>query len=205
MNPVKVDWRSMSPAPVIGVDEVGRGCLAGPVCAGAVIFKDLHDPFLDQYDDSKKLSEIRREQLAKIIRSHHVVGIGVATVDEIEKYNILRASLLAMKRAVLSLEAKTGHLMVDGTYQVPGLKDFAQSTFVKGDQRSNLIAAASIVAKVFRDELMKDYAKEFPVYGFDANKGYGSQAHLEALRAHGPTKIHRLSFKGVGEIPPGGW
>ena len=193
----KVNWENFLPAPVVGVDEVGRGCLAGPVCAGAVIFLDKSDPHLDAYDDSKKLSEARRTILAKNIYHYHQVGIGIASVEEIEEFNILRASLLAMKRAVLSLKLARGHLLIDGTFKIPDMSAFKQSTFAKGDQRSNLIAAASIVAKVYRDEMMGDYATEFPQYGFSSNKGYGSQAHLDALKEHGPTKIHRLSFRGV--------
>ena len=193
----RVDWKIFSPAPVIGVDEVGRGCLAGPVCAGAVIFVNLEDPNIENYDDSKKLSEPRRTKMAEAIWENHAVGIGIASVEEIEKFNILRASLLAMKRAVMNLNVSSGHLLIDGIYKIPGLDKFKQSTFTKGDQRSNLIAASSIVAKVHRDQLMSEYATEFPVYGFASNKGYGSKTHLEALKAHGPTKIHRLSFRGV--------
>lgn len=195
-----VDWRSFSPAPVVGVDEVGRGCLAGPVYAAAVCLKS--DEAVQNLTDSKLLSEKRREELFPEILKHHWVGIGFATVEEIDEINIFQASLLAMKRAVHELEKQmqtvTGHLLVDGSFKVPGLT-CKQTTLVKGDLRCSSISAASIVAKVTRDRLMKDLSKEFPKYGFESHKGYASPIHKKAIEEAGPCRVHRRSFSGVKE------
>lgn len=193
----KVDWQKFSPGPIIGVDEVGRGCLAGPVYAAAVIFKS--DILADKVTDSKLLSEDRREELATLINKEHFVGIGSASVEEIDEINILQASLLAMKRAIENLNIKTGHVLIDGNMKIPGLKNFEQTTFVKGDLRVAPISAASIVAKVARDRLMKDFGVKYPVYGFEAHKGYSTPVHKESIVTHGPCSIHRKSFAGVKE------
>jgi ribonuclease HII len=145
----KIDYKIFEPAPIIGVDEVGRGCLAGPVYAAAVIFKT--DLLQDLVTDSKLLTEKRREELAEIILKEHHVGIGSATVDEIDEINILNAALLAMKRAIESLGVLSGHVLVDGNKKIPNLNGFHQTTIVKGDLRVAPISAASIVAKVTRD------------------------------------------------------
>lgn len=197
-----IDWRSFSsddPAHlVIGVDEVGRGCLAGPVYAAAVSFNS--DILSDLVTDSKLISEKRRNELAKEILAHHQVGLGFATVEEIDELNILQASLLAMKRAVETLGASQGHLLIDGNKKIPGMsKSFLQTTIVKGDLRVALISAASIVAKVTRDNLMKELGLQYPHYGFEVHKGYSTVIHKTSIAAHGPCIVHRKSFSGVKE------
>lgn len=189
-------WRELRPQPVIGVDEVGRGCLAGPVYAGAVIIPKGFDT--SNITDSKKLSEKEREKLSSRIFLNCSVGIGFATVQEIEEFNILWASLLAMERAVESLGQKEGHVLVDGNKKIPGLV-FKQTTLVKGDLRAEPVAAASIVAKVCRDRLMKEFGKQYPDYGFEKHKGYGTIKHREIIMEKGPLKIHRNGFSGVKE------
>lgn len=193
----KIEWRDFSPTPIIGVDEVGRGCLAGPVYAAAVIFKS--DALNDLVTDSKLLSEKRREELADLILKEHIVGIGSASVEEIDEINILNASLLAMKRAVEKLGVKSGHVLVDGNKKIPNLKGFEQSTIVKGDLRVAPISAASIVAKVTRDRLMKDLGAQYPHYGFEVHKGYSTPVHKQSIVDHGPCIVHRRSFAGVKE------
>lgn len=193
----KVDWRSFSPGPVIGVDEVGRGCLAGPVYASAVIFRS--DILSDLVTDSKLLSEKRRDELAEQIIKEHHVGIGYATVEEIDQINILQASLLAMKRAVEQLKVKGGHVLIDGNQRIPNLLGFKQTTVIKGDLRVATISAASIVAKVTRDRLMAELGETLPHYGFSSHKGYSTQAHKAAIAQHGPCFAHRKTFAGVKE------
>lgn len=180
---------------------MGRGCLAGPVYAAAAYLRsDLH---VEYFTDSKLLSEKRREELAILIEQDHMVSIGTASVEEIDELNILQASLLAMKRAVESLAGKLGvqvaHLLIDGNQRIPDLKGFVQTPIVKGDLRASPISAASIVAKVARDRWMKELGKEFPQYGFERHKGYGSQEHRRSIEQHGPCGYHRKSFGGVKE------
>jgi ribonuclease HII len=193
----KIEWSKFSPAPIIGVDEVGRGCLAGPVFAAAVIFQS--EDLVDLVTDSKLISEIRREEMAEQIMALHLVGIGSASVQEIDEMNILNASLLAMKRAVLNLKVKSGHVLVDGNKMIPGLAKFEQTTIVKGDLRVAPISAASIVAKVTRDRLMKDLGVEFPHYGFEVHKGYSTAVHMQSIIEHKPCLHHRRTFAGVKE------
>lgn len=194
----KVDWRKYSPEPVIGVDEVGRGCLAGPVYAAAVIFKS--DNLSDVVTDSKLISEDRRDELAELILKEHQVGIGYATVEEIDELNILQASLLAMKRAIEQLGVPAGHVLIDGNMKIPGLAtEFQQTTLIKGDLRAAPISAASIVAKVARDRLMKELGARYPKYGFEVHKGYSTPNHKENIVTHGPCLMHRKSFAGVKE------
>lgn len=193
----KINWREFSPTPIIGVDEVGRGCLAGPVYAAAVIFKS--DALSDMVTDSKLISEKRRDEMAELILQEHEVGIGFATVEEIDELNILNASLLAMKRAVEQLGVKKGHVLVDGNKKIPNLRGFDQTTVVKGDLRVAPISAASIVAKVTRDRLMKDLGAQYPHYGFEVHKGYSTPVHKQSIVAHGPCIVHRRSFAGVKE------
>ncbi|QDK45431.1 ribonuclease HII [Bdellovibrio sp. ZAP7] len=193
----KVEWRDFSPTPVIGVDEVGRGCLAGPVYAAAVIFES--EDLQDLVTDSKLLSEERREELAILIKAKHKVGIGSASVEEIDELNILQASLLAMKRAIEALGVTSGHVLVDGNQKIPNLNGFHQTTVIKGDLRVAPISAASIVAKVTRDNLMKDLGVKFPVYGFEGHKGYSTPVHKQSIVEHGPCDHHRKSFAGVKE------
>lgn len=196
-----IDWRLFSPAPVIGVDEVGRGCLVGSVYAAAVIFNssELSANLKGQLTDSKLVSEKRRNDLAAFILSEHKVGIGFATAAEIDSLNILKASLLAMKRAVEKLQVTSGHLLVDGNQRIPGLSGFQQTTVVKGDLRVEVISAASIVAKVARDQVMKDLGEKYPEYGFEKHKGYSTLQHKEAIAKYGPCFEHRRTFAGVKE------
>lgn len=198
----KVDWLSIKPSPVIGVDEVGRGCLAGSVYAAAVILSSEIDRFEWYQDltDSKKLSESRREELANKIISTQQVSIAFATVEEIDEINILKASLLAMHRAVLGLKVRFGHVAVDGNFKIPNLKNFEQTCFIKGDLRVSPISAASIVAKVARDQYMKELSINVPQYGFDIHKGYGTPQHRDLIKQFGPSLFHRKTFAGVKEF-----
>lgn len=185
------------PKPVIGVDEVGRGCLAGRVYAGAVILN--HTKNLELFRDSKVLSAIRREEISKIILAEHQVGIGFATVEEVDRINIFQASLLAMKRAILELGIKSGHIVVDGKFPIPKMKGFLQTTLIKGDSRAAPVSAASIVAKVARDKYMADLGEKFPQYGFDRHKGYSTADHKSTIAKFGPCPEHRKTFRGVAE------
>lgn len=191
-------WENLSPHPIIGVDEVGRGCLAGPVYAAAVI---LQNPgkFKNHYKDSKTLSASRREELALEIESHHLVGLGFATVEEIDQHNILQATFIAMKRALARLQVKAGHVIVDGSQKIPTLKNLQQTCLIKGDQRALPVAAASILAKVHRDKLMCELDQAMPEYGFAQHKGYGTEEHRAAIIKFGPSLIHRRTFSGVKE------
>ncbi|MEE1219386.1 MAG: ribonuclease HII [Ruminococcus sp.] len=176
---------------VCGVDEAGRGPLAGPVCAAAVILPN--DTIIEGVNDSKKLSEKKREMLFDIIKEQALsYCIAFATVEEIEEYNILNATMLAMKRAVEGLEIKADYAMIDGN-RLPPL-DIAGECIVKGDAKSMSIACASILAKVSRDRLLYEYAKEYPQYHFDKHKGYGTKLHTQALKEFGPCPYHRASF-----------
>lgn len=184
---------------VIGVDEVGRGPLAGPVVAAAVSFdKALVVDWWNEIKDSKKLSAAKREATAEQILRFALTGIGQAEVFEIENLNILQASLLAMKRAVLNLgvDLENAHVVVDGKFLIPELYAKEQQALVKGDGLVHSVAAASILAKVTRDRLMQAYAQTFPLYGFEANKGYGTSSHILAIQQHGLSPIHRPSFCG---------
>lgn len=187
-------------APLVGVDEVGRGCLAGPVVAAAVSFR-LGSPVPEGLTDSKLLSEKQRDKLFPLIVEHHHYGIGIASVEEVDEINILQASFVAMKRALVEMRGRgcvPGFVLVDGHMEIPGL-DCAQAPVVKGDLRVSMIAAASIIAKVSRDRMMRDYDMEHPGYGFAKHKGYASEVHRTAIREKGPCLIHRRSFSGVKE------
>lgn len=196
-----VDWRALAKGTIIGVDEVGRGCLAGPVYSAAVILQS--DEACEGLTDSKLLSPMRRKEISTLILRHHLVGIGIATVEEIDELNILQASLLSMKRAVSALEVSSGLVLVDGNQKIPHLSVFKQQTFIKGDLRVAPISAASIVAKVARDEWMQQMAEDFPHYGFQDHKGYATQVHKEAIKRLGPCQWHRKSFRGVKEYIAG--
>jgi ribonuclease HII len=179
-----------------GVDEVGRGCLFGPVVAAAVLLPEAALSALARagVTDSKALSATRRQSLAQEIRALAVdCRIGYASVREIDRLNILQASLLAMRRAILRLSPAPHLCLIDGNQRVPELA-YAQETWVKGDQRSLEIAAASIVAKVWRDELIQRLAQRYPGYDLARNKGYGTAAHRRGLQQLGPTAQHRRSF-----------
>ena len=176
---------------VCGVDEAGRGPLAGPVCAAAVILPE--GVIIDGVNDSKKLSEKKRESLFDVIREQTLAySIAYATVDEIEEINILNATMLAMRRAIDGLEIKADYAMIDGN-KIPPI-DIDAECIVKGDAKSMSIACASILAKVSRDRLLYKYAEEYPMYGFDKHKGYGTKVHREAILKYGPCPYHRKSF-----------
>ena len=180
---------------VAGVDEVGRGCLAGPVVAAACIL-DCSKPLHKKLNDSKKLAPAVREEIAEQLKSETVCfGIGQVEADEIDRINILEATKKAMKLAIADLETPADFLLIDAIQ----LRDLPlpQRAIIKGDSICASIAAASILAKTYRDRLMADYDAEFPHYGFAGHVGYGTAAHLAALRKHGPCRIHRKSFRGV--------
>lgn len=181
---------------IAGVDEVGRGCLFGPVVAAAVILPKsaLNQLTVDGVKDSKKLTSARRSKLTVDIQQVALDWkIGVASVAEIDRINIFHASLLAMKRAVNKLKVQPELCLVDGKWSIPDLV-IPQQTIVKGDERSLTIAAASIIAKVWRDELILRLAKKYPLYDLAKNKGYGTRQHLIALQKYGPSPLHRTSF-----------
>ena len=184
---------------VAGVDEVGRGALFGPVVAAAVILPmsaadELVSTMGGCIKDSKKLSGTTRQKLAEYIQQVALAwNIGCADNNEIDQLNILQASLLAMKRAVLGLKVQPEVCLVDGKWLLPDLP-MPQQTLVKGDERSPVIAAASIVAKVWRDELIAGLATKYTVYDLANNKGYGTEQHIKALQQHGPSPLHRMSF-----------
>ena len=176
---------------ICGVDEAGRGPLAGPVCAAAVILPPNAE--IPGLNDSKKLTDKRRRELFPIIKEQAVAyGIGLASHEEIDQINILQATYLAMERALAQLSIKPELALIDGNRA----KDFGipVQTVVKGDSLSASIAAASILAKVTRDDLMTQVAEEYPEYQFDIHKGYGTKAHYEALTAYGPSPVHRMTF-----------
>lgn len=180
---------------VIGVDEAGRGPLAGNVVAAAVILKEYTNE-LDEINDSKQLSEKKREKLYDIIMKHFYVGVGEASPAEIDEINILNATFLAMRRALRNLQKKSNidHLvLVDGNFKI---REYAgkQEAVIKGDAKSLSIAAASIIAKVTRDREMIEEGKKYPEYHFEKHKGYGTKTHREALEKHGAVSIHRKSF-----------
>lgn len=195
---------------VIGIDEAGRGPLAGPVVAAAVCYKDplfvIPEAFAKEFAlirDSKKLSEQQREKIFSFIEEHFFVGIGLARNDVIDRVNILQATFLAMKGAFTMLRKKLpqeklegGILLVDGNQPIPNIS-YEQETITGGDGTVKSIAAASIIAKVTRDRIIEAYDKEYPGYGFAKHKGYGTKTHMDALRRLGPCPIHRMSFKPV--------
>jgi len=177
-----------------GVDEAGRGPLAGPVVAAAVILPERFE--IPGLDDSKKLTHRQRVAvLERIISSALAFAVGIVHHEEIDRINILRASLRAMEIAVNTLERKPDFLLIDGNQKTSLL--IPQETVIKGDSRCCSIAAASIVAKVRRDELMDEYHEIYPEYNFRSHKGYPTREHLEAIRKYGPCPIHRRSFRGV--------
>lgn len=179
---------------VAGIDEVGRGPLAGPVVAAAVVLPP--DVDLPAVRDSKELKPSQREACCReILSCASDVGLGCIGPSEIDRINILQATFQAMLLAVQALKSPPDFLLIDGPYKLR--MEIHQEGIPKGDKRSLSIAAASIVAKVHRDRLLSDYHQRYPMYGFDRNKGYGTAQHLQALREYGPCPIHRLSFRGV--------
>ncbi|MEA2040171.1 MAG: ribonuclease HII [Thermodesulfobacteriota bacterium] len=179
---------------IAGVDEAGRGPLAGPVVAAAVIVSEGEQ--LAGIQDSKKMTEKARENAFPVIlRQSVATGIGVVSHKYIDEFNILKASLEAMRQAVIALNTQTEFLLVDGIHEVP--LQVPQWCLKKGDQVSRSISAASVLAKVYRDRIMRSYHEMYPMFGFDQNKGYGTPRHLAALRQYGKSPLHRISFRGV--------
>ena len=181
---------------VAGTDEAGRGPLAGPVVAAAVVLPRRCNYHI--YLDSKVLTaERRQELLVELFAIKALVGVGICEAEEIDRLNILRASLLAMKKGLEALAVRADFVLVDGRFPVPVL--LPQQTLIKGERRSASIAAASIVAKETRDRLMVEYHRSYPLYNFDRHKGYPTVEHRRLLKEHGPCPIHRRTFKGVRE------
>ena len=179
-----------------GVDEVGRGCLAGPVVSAAVILKETVNFKL--LKDSKKISFKRRIQIAEHIKLHSTFAIGMATVEEILDINILQAALLSMKRAIDQLTVKPELILIDGNFAPQGIKNF--KTIINGDEKIKSISAASIIAKVYRDELMIKLSEKFQNYAWERNFGYGTKAHMEGLKKFGITSHHRKGFKPIHKM-----
>ncbi len=182
---------------IAGVDEVGRGSLIGPVYAAAVILKKNLDK--KKLKDSKKLNKKNREILEKYIKKNSYWSIGSASLKEIEKFNILNASLLAMKRAIKKLNKKPSQILIDGN-KIPKMKNYNLKCIVKGDEKIAEISAASIIAKVARDKLITKMSKKFTEYAWDKNAGYGTKLHLIAIRKFGVTKYHRKTFDPIHNI-----
>ena len=179
---------------IAGVDEVGRGSLIGPVYAAAVILnKNINKKELK---DSKKLNKTKREVLAKYIKKNSIWAIGSASLKEIEKINILNASLLAMKRAIIKLKKKPTLVLIDGN-KVPKIKHYKLKSIIKGDQKISEISAASIIAKVSRDRLITNLSKKFEKYSWSRNAGYGTKDHMDAIKKYGVTKLHRKTFNPI--------
>jgi ribonuclease HII len=176
---------------IAGVDEVGRGCLAGPVIAAAVILRNN----ISGLKDSKKLSKKKREELSLIIMKNSYFSFGSSSPKEIDEINILQASLLAMKRAILKLSVEPGKILIDGIHK-PDLNTDTQ-TIISGDSYIDEISAASIIAKVYRDNLMMQFDKKYPNFYFSSHMGYGTKMHKAAIKKYGITPIHRKTFKGV--------
>lgn len=189
---------------IVGLDEVGRGCLFGPVVAAAVAFKEgLLVP--EGIRDSKKISEKKRKEIKEeLFNQGHFISVGICSPQEIDELNILQASLLAMKKALLGLDlslSEVEEVRIDGNQKIPNLDPkIKQKTIIKGDSKDKAIAAASIVAKVYRDELVTAMEGDYPGYGLSKHKGYPTRAHKEALQKLGVSNQHRKSFKGVSEL-----
>ena len=182
---------------IAGVDEVGRGSLIGPVYAAAVILnKNINKK---DFKDSKKLNKTKREFLAKYIKRNSTWAIGSASLKEIEKTNILNASLLAMKRAIIKLKKKPNLVLIDGN-KSPKIKNYLTRNIIKGDQKIAEISAASIIAKVCRDRLMKNMSNKYKKYKWDKNAGYGTREHIKAIKKFGITKFHRKTFSPIHNI-----
>ena len=182
---------------IAGVDEVGRGSLIGPVYAAAVILnKSINKKLLK---DSKKITKTKREFLSKYIKKNSIWATGKASVKEIEKINILNASLLAMKRAIKKLKKKPSLVLVDGN-KLPEIKNYSLKSIIKGDQKIPSISAASIIAKVTRDKMVTNLGKKFKGYSWDQNYGYGTKQHLKAIKKLGITKQHRKTFSPINKL-----
>ena len=181
---------------IAGVDEVGRGCLAGPVVSAAVVLKKSIN--LNLLKDSKKISFNKREEVSEHIKKNSYYALGIASVEEILNLNILQASLLSMKRAIEKLEIKPGLTLIDGNFAPKGLKNY--KTIINGDEKIKVISAASIIAKVYRDRFMIRLSKKFSNYAWDRNFGYGTKAHFEGLKQFGVTSHHRKGFRPIHKI-----
>ena len=181
---------------IAGVDEVGRGCLAGPVVSAAVVLKKSIN--LNLLKDSKKISFNKREEVSEHIKKNSYYALGIASVEEILNLNILQASLLSMKRAIEKLEIKPGLTLIDGNFAPKGLKNY--KTIINGDEKIKVISAASIIAKVYRDKFMIRLSKKFSNYAWERNFGYGTKAHFEGLKKFGVTSHHRKGFKPIHKI-----
>ena len=179
-----------------GVDEVGRGCLAGPVVSAAVILKEGIN--LSLLKDSKKLTFKRRDEISRHIKDNSYFSIGIASVEEILELNILQASLLSMKRAIVQLTLKPSLILIDGNFAPEGLKNY--KTIINGDEKIKVISAASIIAKNYRDRFMIKLSKKFSNYAWERNFGYGTKAHFKGLKKFGVTAHHRKGFKPVHKI-----
>ena len=179
-----------------GVDEVGRGCLAGPVVSAAVVFKKGIN--LELLKDSKKINFKKRIEISNHIKNHSFYAVGLASVDEILDLNILQASLLSMKRALTSLSVEPDLTLIDGNFAPSGLKNY--KTIINGDEKIKVISAASIIAKVYRDKLMIKLSEKFSNYAWESNFGYGTKAHIEGLKKFGVTSHHRKGFKPIHKI-----
>ena len=182
---------------IAGVDEVGRGSLIGPVYAAAVILNKSIDKKI--LKDSKRLTKNKRENLSKYIKKNSIWAVGKASVKEIEKINILQASLLAMKRAIKKLKKKPVLILIDGN-KLPEIKNYNLKSIIKGDQKIPSISAASIIAKVTRDKMITNLAKKFRGYYWDQNYGYGTKQHLKAIKNFGITKEHRKTFSPINKM-----
>ncbi len=182
---------------IAGVDEVGRGSLIGPVYAAAVILNNSINKKI--LKDSKKLSKNQREILSNYIKKNSIWAIGKASVREIEKINILHASLLAMKRAIIKLKKKPSLVLIDGN-KLPNIKNYKLNSVIKGDQKIPSISAASIIAKVTRDKMIFKLGKKFKGYSWDKNFGYGTKKHLKAIKKFGITSHHRKTFSPINKI-----
>ena len=179
-----------------GVDEVGRGCLAGPVVSAAVILKKSVN--IKLLKDSKKISFKKRIEIAEHIKLHSTYAIGIASVDEILRLNILQAALLSMKRAIDKLSIYPELVLIDGNFAPKGLSNF--KTIINGDEKIKSISAASIIAKVFRDQLMIKLSEKFNNYAWERNFGYGTKAHIDGLKKFGVTSHHRKAFKPIHKM-----
>jgi ribonuclease HII len=186
---------------IAGIDEAGRGPLAGPVVAGAVVFRDFKLKKFKGLRDSKQLTPLQREKFYKILTNNSLIDYGIGIVSEkiVDRVNILEASFLAMKKAVKNLKISPDFLLIDGRWT---LKDYpvSQTAIANGDRYIFSIAAASIIAKVYRDRMLIKFHRRYPDYGFDRHKGYGTKFHLEMLKKYGPCQIHRQSFKPIKMI-----